>query len=127
MKQGMTIQSVGQRQRLLEWSQRVADCRQSGMSVKRWCEENGVTTKTYYTWQKKVFTAMVEQQRIQLEDMPAEEPYFAELPAPGQMTAPQAEQPRLAASIRVGSASVDFYAGADPDMVKALCQVLKQC
>ena len=33
------------------------------MSVKRWCEENGVTTKTYYTWQKKVFTAMMEQQR----------------------------------------------------------------
>lgn len=127
MKQGMTIQSVGQRQRLLEWSQRVADCRQSGMSVKRWCEENGVTTKTYYTWQKKVFTAMVEQQRTQLEDIPAEEPCFAELPAPGQMIAVQAEKPRLAASIRIGSATVDFYDGADPDMVKALCQVLKQC
>lgn len=123
MKQSMTIRSVGQRQRLLEWSQRVADCRQSGMSVKRWCEENGVTTKTYYTWQKKVFTAMVEQQRIQVEDMPADGPRFAELPAPGQISTPHAERAKLAASIRIGNASVDFYDGADPEMVKTLSQV----
>ena len=34
MSREMSIQSLVQRQRLLEWSQRVADCRQSGMSVK---------------------------------------------------------------------------------------------
>lgn len=56
MSREVSIQSMGQRQRLFEWSQRVADCRQSGMSVKRWCEENGVTPKTYYSWQKKVFS-----------------------------------------------------------------------
>ena len=53
MSREVSIQSMGQRQRLFEWSQRVADCRQSGMSVKRWCEENGVTPKTYYSWQIK--------------------------------------------------------------------------
>ena len=66
MSREVSIQSMGQRQRLFEWSQRVADCRQSGMSVKRWCEENGVTPKTYYSWQKKVFSFMVEQQKLQL-------------------------------------------------------------
>ena len=57
MSREVSIQSMGQRQRLFEWSQRVADCRQSGMSVKRWCEENGVTPKTYYSWQKKVWSS----------------------------------------------------------------------
>lgn len=55
MKQNLSIQTLGQRQRLLEWSKKVADCRQSGMSVKWWCTENGTTPKTYYSWQKKVF------------------------------------------------------------------------
>lgn len=124
MKQEMTIRDVGQRQRLLEWSQRVADCRQSGLSVKRWCEENGVTTKAYYTWQKKVFTAMVEQQRLQLrEEKVSTEVHFAELPAAEARGA----EPALAARIRIGEATVELYTGASLEMVRALCGELKQC
>ena len=81
MEQGMTIQTLGQRQRLYEWSQRVADCRQSGLSVKRWCEENGIVEKTYYRWQQKVFSAMVEQQRVQLEAETVTEEAGSEEPA----------------------------------------------
>ena len=33
----------------------------------------------------------------------------------------------LAASIQIGNASVKLYAGADPQLVQALCQVLKSC
>ncbi|MDO5141529.1 MAG: hypothetical protein Q4D31_00750 [Eubacteriales bacterium] len=119
MKQGMTIRSAGRRQRLLEWSQRVAGCRQSGMSVKRWCEENEITTKTYYTWQKKVFTAMVEQQRIQLEAVPAEEPCFVELPTQ------QLQQPSggLVAHIQIGGASVDLYPGIDMEMIQIIAHL----
>lgn len=68
MSQEVSIQSLGKRQRLLEWSQRVAECRQSGMSVTRWCQEHSITPKTYYTWQKRVFAFMVEQQKQQLTD-----------------------------------------------------------
>ena len=39
-------QTLGQRQRPLEWSQKVADCCQSGLSVKRGCSENGASVKT---------------------------------------------------------------------------------
>ena len=51
MRKETSLQTLGQRQRLLEWSQKVADCRQSGLSVKRWCSENGTSVKTYYSWQ----------------------------------------------------------------------------
>ena len=43
----MTIQRAGRQQNLLAWSQRVADCRSSGLSVNRWCAEHDIKPKTY--------------------------------------------------------------------------------
>ena len=63
----MTIQRAGRQQNLLAWSQRVADCRSSGLSVNRWCAEHDIKPKTYYNWQKKVFAAMIEQQKTLVE------------------------------------------------------------
>ena len=120
MSKEVSIPSLGKRQRLL--GQKVADCRQSGLSVKRWCSENGVTPKTYYSWQKKVFSFMVEQQKLQME---AEKPEscFVELPAQQMQQSPG----DLAASIQIGSASVNLYSGVDPKMIQAIMQMLKSC
>ena len=125
----MTIRDVGQRQRLLEWSRKVADCRQSGLSVKRWCAENGTNVKSYYSWQKKVFEAMVEEQELRLEEIQSTETSFIELPAPQQAMQTYVAQTAAApiATVRSGTTSVDVYPGADPAVVAALCQVLKQC
>lgn len=126
MSREMSIRSLAQRQRLLEWSQRVADCRQSGLSVKRWCDANGVTTKTYYSWQRKVFSFMVEQQKLQLEveTQEGQEGCFVELPAPQQI---QQTPSNLAASIQIGQASVSIYSGADPKLAQALILAMKSC
>ena len=124
----MTIQRAGRQQNLLAWSQRVADCRSSGLSVNRWCAEHGINTRTYYTWQKKVFATMIEQQKT-LVKVTETRSRFAELPAPAPEPAPvPAAEPRqkngLIASIRIGSASLDIYDGADAEIVAALCEVL---
>ena len=124
----MTIQCAGRQQNLLTWSQRVADCRSSGLSVNRWCAEHGINTKTYYTWQKKVFAAMIEQQKM-LVEVTETQSRFAELPAPVPEPAsvPVAEPIQkngLVASIRIGSASLDIYDGADAEVVATLCRVL---
>ena len=113
----LTIRGAQAQRNLLEWSQRVAECRNSGISVTRWCAEHDVKPKTYYNWQKKVFAAMIEQQRLQLE-MPQEpERRFAELPAP-------AVQNELVATVRIGGASLKVYSGASADVVAALCRAL---
>ena len=124
----MTIRRAGQQQNLLAWSQRVADCRSSGLSVNRWCAEHDIRPKTYYNWQKKVFAAMIEQQKMQVE-VTETQSRFAELPASAPEPAPiPASEPRqktgLIASIRVGNASLDIYDGADAEVVAALCRVL---
>lgn len=124
----MTIQRAGRQQNLLAWSQRVADCRSSGLSVNRWCAEHDIRPKTYYNWQKKVFAAMIEQQKT-LVEMTETQSRFVELSAPAPEPAPPpAAEPgqknSLIASIRVGNASLDIYAGADAEVVATLCRVL---
>ena len=42
---------------LAQWQQLVYDCRHSGMTVKGWCAVNGVSVKSYYYRQRKVWEA----------------------------------------------------------------------
>lgn len=113
----LTIRSAQAQRNLLEWSQRVAECRSSGQSVTRWCAEHDIKPKTYFNWQKKVFAAMIEQQRQQLEAPQEPERRFAALPVP-------VEQNDLVATVRIGEASLDIYSGANADVVAALCKAL---
>jgi hypothetical protein len=39
------------------WQQLVYDCRHSGMTVRAWCAQNGVSEKSYYYRQRKVWEA----------------------------------------------------------------------
>ena len=113
----ITIRGTKARQNLLVWSERVADCRSSGQAVTRWCAEHGIKPKTYYQWQKKVFEAMIEQQKPRQEQSTEPETRFAELPAP-------AVQSSLIAAVRIGSATLEVYSGANADVVSALCRVM---
>ena len=114
----ITIRGAKAQHNLMEWSQRVADCRNSGQSVSRWCAEHNINPKTYYNWQKKVFAAMVEQQHLQLEAPQESKPRFAELQPP-------AVQNNLVAAVRIGEVSLDVYSGASPEVVTALCKALR--
>ena len=119
----ITIRGTKAQRNLMEWSRRVADCRSSGMSVTRWCTEHNVKPKTYYNWQKKVFSAMLAQQQAEMSDA---SPRFAELPLPTdekQLTAAEKQQD-LVASVRIGDASLEVYGGASAEIVSALCRVL---
>lgn len=113
----LTIRGAQAQRNLLEWSQRVAECRSSGLSVNRWCAEHDIKPKTYFNWQKKVFAAMIEQQRQQLEAPSEPERRFAELPAP-------TVQSDLVATVRIGEASLEVYSGASADVVAALCKAM---
>lgn len=71
--------------RMQEWSARIAECRSSGMSVRAWCNERGISVQTYYRWEKR-FVEKASQQlslrapaqasllvRINPETMPSDE------------------------------------------------------
>lgn len=67
MEQLESLQRVNRQQRLAEWSRRVEACRNSGLTVVQWCQENGIAVSTYFSWQRKVFQALKEVQKITFE------------------------------------------------------------
>lgn len=95
-----------------KWSQRIAACRQSGLSVRQWCNEQGINPKTYYHWQRKLF--LMAQVQAQVE--------FASVP----VMQPDAES-SVVATLRNGDFVVDLYRGAAHEVIQAICQALQSC
>mgnify|MGYP003550383158 CR=1 FL=1 len=36
------------------WRQRIQECMSSGLSVKRWCKENHVSSPSFYYWKNRL-------------------------------------------------------------------------
>lgn len=106
------LKALAAQNRLALWTQRVRDCRSSGKSVKAWCEENQLSHKTYYYWQRKLF-CMASATCA---------PQFVEIPAASK---PQTDTP--IASVCVGNTQVNVYNGAEEATLGALFRVLRQC
>ena len=104
------LQKLNADQRLAVWTQRIADCRSSGNGVKHWCQENGISEKTYYYWQRRIFR-MAHEQQI---------PEFAELHSFRPVSA-------VAASLEISGVNVQVYAGADEPTLSALFRALSSC
>ena len=92
------------------WTQRITDCKSSGVSAQEWCEKNGINIKTYYYWHNKIHKIVSQQQSC-----------FYEVPITS------GNQERAAATIRVGPFQADVYPGADTETIKAICQAMKTC
>ena len=48
----MDVCEVRRAAKLAEWRQRVCECRSSGQTVRSWCEEHHIASKTYYRWER---------------------------------------------------------------------------
>ena len=85
--------------RLAEWSQRIIDRKNSGLTIAQWCELNGFTKDIYHYWQKRVRTAALESAGAAgmgsclssnsntLDDPSGIASHFAELPQPSGVKA----------------------------------------
>lgn len=79
--------------RLRAWTEIIHRRTESGLSVKEWCLQNGVSRDKYFYWLRKVKTAALEDS----------EPAFAEI-TPAESYCPAL--PDAKAAIRVGDLSV---------------------
>lgn len=109
-----SLQKFNSNQNLLEWSERIASCRNSGMSVKDWCKTNGIPLSTYYNQQRKVFEA------AKSSAVSEQKPQFTEIRLPQRSVAPLA-------TIRIRDIEADIYPGADEETIRTICTVLKSC
>ena len=109
-----SLQKFNAKQNLLKWSERIASCRNSGMSVREWCKVNGIPPSTYYNQQRKVFEASKS------SAVNEQKPQFTEIRLPKQSHMPTD-------TIRIGDLEADIYPGADEETIRTICLVLKSC
>ena len=115
----MTSNELKHEAKKQEWSMSIQECRGSGLSVSEWCRQRGVTTATYYRWERELLTTA---NQAPCSGVPAVT--FAELPAPKQVSCSVAER---CATLRIGSASLDIYPDCDVEQLKMLVELLRLC
>lgn len=72
------VLAVRDNYRAQSWAMVIKDCTESGLSNKEYCEQHGISLKSYYYWLKKLRTQMAETvpQLVQLEDVPKSPEYL---------------------------------------------------
>ena len=103
------LQAYNEQNKLAQWVQIVSQCRDSGLSVRQWCQEHGVNISSYYKWQRKVYAMAQAQQEIQFAEVTPERPVS------------------VAVTVRIAGAEADIHNGADAATVETVLRVLKSC
>ena len=115
----MTSNELKHEAKKQEWSMSIQECRGSGLSVSEWCRQRGVTTTTYYRWERE-FLALAETEPCSSVSAVR----FAELSAPKQVSRNVAER---SATLHIGNASLDIYPGCDAEQLRLLVELLRLC
>ena len=113
----MTATEIKHRARREKWMMAIGECRSSGLTVRAWCQQKGVTPTTYYRWEREVLSlagATVE--------LPGRE--FVELPAVEQE---KRKEPERSATLWVGENSIELYQELSPAMLKSMVEALRTC
>lgn len=99
---------------LQEGASMLKACSESGMSVKAWLRENGISRDKYYYWKRK------------LKDICLDElcPSFVEIAAvpetPAEIHLPYKNE--TCAALKIGVVSIDIYESASSDFLKKLME-----
>ena len=99
------------------------ECAERGISKKQWIEEQGVSVKTFYNWQRRIRKAAAEQMERKAELTETESPVLAELPV-ARFVAKEEETDasgfKPAAVVRMGRIEVELSDGALPELLRWL-------
>lgn len=89
-----------------DWQQRILDCQSSGMSVKAWCRENGISTSSYYHYLRKIRESVLDENQLV-----------------------SIGKPTISEGIRIESAgiTVNLPETISPEQLTAVLSALKSC
>lgn len=119
----MDIQKLNRSERLSEWAQMISQCRNSGMTVKSWCAQHGISAKTYYYRLRRFCEAVPEKAEPVKQALPQVqmEPVFTEITPTGRSAIKDA-----VITIRLGNAEVVIRNGAEPSTIEATMLALSR-
>lgn len=120
--------------RTQEWFCIIRTCNASGLSKKQWCEENGVSVRKFFYWQKKIREDLYNGRTLQRNkeersrDCPCfsqhrPAPVFAEIKAT-TVAETQDSQFQPVAVIKVGAISVQIANTATSELLERIGSTL---
>lgn len=108
------LRVVKENSNLAEWTRQVEKCRNSGLSVRKWCEQKGIAQSTYTYRQNKVWKA-INQRSNTFVEMSVEE------------SSDMAVCGHIAATVHTGGVNAEIHNGADEATLTALLRALRSC
>ena len=107
---------------LQEWTGRIGECRASGMTVKAWCETQGISIKTYYYWEKRFVEKAKEQSLLPTS------PQTGAMYRINPEALPYGNDNSMGAdiTIRHGETVITMPAGSDAETIAALVKALNR-
>lgn len=87
-----------------EWTERIRQCRESGMKVTEWCSVNSINPKTYYYHLRKLRMKICEQ-----------------IPVPVMTVSDR----NAFVKISIGDVTAEFPEGTSEDMMTAVIRAMK--
>ena len=110
-----------------KWLEIIHQCRDSGLSNQQWCEENGISLKSYYYWLARI-------RKMAIENLPhkrsartvstelSEATVFAAIPVINHCPANAAP-----VTIRVGSAVIEITADTPDSLIRSVILTASKC
>ena len=116
----MTSNQLKHQAKLQEWAGAIQECRSNGMSVVEWCRGRGVTTTTYYRWERQLLP-MASGLQSKPPELAATRT-FAEVLMPQEQCHTVAQQ---ATTIHLNEIAIDIYPGMDAELLKTLLEAVR--
>ena len=117
------IMEIRQQVRLNQWSAMVQEREDSGLSVKAFCKQAGIATKTYYYRLRRLREAAIKQTQMRTVQPTTSQPELVQFTPPTGYICDPAPQSIV---IRTSSTTVEIPMNTNPEVVAAAVSFLKQ-
>lgn len=110
-----------QQNKLSQWIPIIKECHASGISVRLWCQENNVSEKQFYYWQRKI-------KQIASESLPVIDRGSKIVQVPVRTVEPATKQNSSkfvpAMVIHIGKAVIELADHVQPELLTSVLKVL---
>lgn len=114
------IQKVTREYRASRWAEIIKECRNSGETIKAWCEKQGINEKSFYYWQRRF-----REKACQVLEQ-SDTPNPLSLPSFAEISVPQTKKSEaVAVTLRIGEVTAEVYNGAEPITIESVIRTLK--
>lgn len=115
----MNTRDITSEYRLAHWAQIARDRSDRGLTVKAYCEENGIHENTYFYWQRKLREAACT-------EMPPAEAQGETIPNGWALCVKNDQTQTQGLTVEIGGCRITVSAETDPALLAKVCRALKE-